>query len=54
MIESEHFSDLTYAIDHEGKGMHLLLKEGKEVAICDPVTFVMELFEVWKMHGKGN
>lgn len=52
LVESEYFSDLTYAIDREGKGMWLLLANGKEIAISDPVEFVKELFEIWQLHGK--
>jgi len=53
LIDSEHFHDVTYAIDREGNGMWLLVK-GKEIAISDPVTFVQEMFEVWQhMKPKG-
>ncbi len=47
LVESNHFKDVIYAIDREGQGMWLLAG-GKEVAISDPVTLVMELFEVWQ------
>ena len=52
LVDSECFSDLTYAIDREGKGMYLLLASGKEIAISDPVEFAKELFEIWQLHGR--
>lgn len=54
LVESECSSDLTYAIDREGKGIYLLLANGKEIAISDPVEFVQELFEIWQLHGRKN
>lgn len=48
LVESEIFSDVTYAIDRKGRGMWLLVDGKEEVAIGDPVNFVKEMFEVWQ------
>lgn len=47
LVESEYFSDVTYAIDRKGKGMWLIVR-GKEIAISDPITLVQEMFEIWQ------
>lgn len=50
LVESEYFSDVTYAIDREGNGMWVLI-DSKVIAVSEPIILAQEMFEVW-MHMK--
>lgn len=56
VVESDIFDGLYYAVDKNGKGMHILdSKKNKELVInAEGVEgFSRELLEVWKQFGKG-
>lgn len=47
LVESEHYDDVFYAIDKEGRGMWLIAGD-KIVAMDDPNTIADEIKAVWE------
>ena len=53
LVESEHFHLVDYAVDREGKGMHIIYKNNFIPLAPDDInTFLDEVKKVWE-HMKG-
>jgi hypothetical protein len=54
LVESIHFRDVLYAVDRQGKGIHILYGKAnsKELALSadDVLDFLQELWEIWNLH----
>lgn len=54
LVESIHFRDVLYAVDRQGKGIHILYGKGfdKELALGadDVLDFLQEIWEIWNLH----
>ena len=53
-IESIHFKDVVYAIDSEGKGLHILYGKGRKkemiIGAEDADNLLAEIRDVWDLH----
>lgn len=53
MVDSAFFSDITYGIDKDGKGMWVLYGD-KEIRIAaeNVKRLCTDMMQIWKLHGK--